>query len=209
MLLNTNDRQNFPFTLLSLLLQKIFFLIMSYITSDTSDNDETSKTVEEEINDINNEDEDDNYVDCDDFMDDDFINDNNNHENELAESLLTKHNNKKRKIIKSNKKVKKEKALTSFVWNHCIRTIDSNDPIFKLATCQYKFTTGKNAGEICGYIMETSGPTGNIHVHLASHGITSSSKPIIILIAKPLIQGTLDSVITITRDQKLKYSFTK
>ena len=48
---------------------------MSYITSDTSDNDETSKTVEEEIDDINNEDEDDNYVDCDDFMDDDFMND--------------------------------------------------------------------------------------------------------------------------------------
>jgi len=45
---------------------------MSYITFDTSDNDETSKTVEEEINDINNEDEDDNYVDCDDFMDDDL-----------------------------------------------------------------------------------------------------------------------------------------
>ncbi len=44
---------------------------MNYITSDTSDNDEILKTVEEEINDINNEDEDDNYIDCDDFMNDD------------------------------------------------------------------------------------------------------------------------------------------
>ena len=29
------------------------------------------------------------------------------------------------------------------------------------------------------------------------------------LMAKPLIQGTLDSVVTITRDQKLKHNFTK
>jgi hypothetical protein len=57
--------------------------------------------------------------------------------------------------------------------------------------------------------METSELTGNIRVHLASHGITNSSKPTIMSMAKPLIQGTLDSVVTITRDQKLKHSFTK
>src|SRR6266540_3075480 len=114
----------------------------------------------------------------------------------------------KMKITKSNTKTNKKtkKTLTSFVWNHCTRTIHPDDPTLKIATCQYKFTTGKNAGKICGHVIETKGPTENIHTHLAIHGITSKSKPTITLVIKPLTQGTLDSIVTITKEQKLKHN---
>jgi len=76
----------------------------------------------------------------------------------------------------------------------------------KIATCQYKFTTGKNAGEICGHVIETKGPTGNIHTHLATHGITSKSKPTITSVIKLLTQETLDFVVIITKEQTLKHN---
>src|SRR6266498_3600378 len=202
--------------------------------SKTSDSEslyiQSPKTIEEEIDNNNNNNEDDNYVD-DDYVNDDYVDDyveydnnnkddnnheddnnhdDDNHEDELtsnSKSSLAKYD-KKRKITKSNTKTNKKtkKTLTSFVWNHCTRTIHPDDPSLKIATCQYKFTTGKNAGEICGHGIETKGLTGNIHTHLATHGITSKSKPTITSVIKLLTQGTLDSIVTITKEQKLKHN---
>nr|CAG8580429.1 11696_t:CDS:2 [Entrophospora candida] len=109
----------------------------------------------------------------------------------IPETSLAMNSNKKQKITKLDKK----KPLTSSVWNHCKRTNHPSDPTLKIATCQYKFTSGKNAGEICSHIIETKGPTGNIHAHLNSHGITNSSNPSITSIVKPPTQKTLDSIV--------------
>src|SRR6266540_5206625 len=152
--------------------------------SKTSDSEslyiQSPKTIEEEI-DNNNHEDDNNH-------DDDNNHNNDNHEDELtsnSKSSLAKYD-KKRKITKSNTKTNKKtkKTLTSFVWNHCTRTIHPDDPTLKIATCQYKFTTGKNAGEICGHVIKTKGLTENINIHLATHSITSKSKPTITSVIK-------------------------
>src|SRR6266498_5131096 len=135
----------------------------NYIDDDYVNDDYVDDYVEY---DNNNEDEDDNNHDDDNNYDDDNNHNNDNHEDELtsnSKSSLAKYD-KKRKITKSNTKTNKKtkKTLTSFVWNHCTRTIHPDDPTLKIATYQYKFTISKNAGKICDHVIKTKGLIGNI-----------------------------------------------